>query len=122
MGLEIVSLKNNILNDVRKSEVKNKIINRLIELNLNDIKYKFDNEFLLLVCNLIEHLVVKGDKLDKKELVIEIISQLFNLDEPDKATISANIEFLHANKQIKKVSYYKLFRTCFGEWFQKKNK
>ena len=55
MGLEIVSLKNNILNDVRKFEVKNKIINRLVELNLNDIKYKFDNEFLLLVCNLIEH-------------------------------------------------------------------
>jgi hypothetical protein len=122
MGLEIVSLKNNILNDVRKPEVKNKIINRLVELNLNDIKYKFDNEFLLLVCNLIEHLVVKGDKLDKKELVLEIVSQLFNLDELDKATLSANIEFLHSNKQIKKVSYYKLFRTCLGEWFQKKSK
>ena len=74
MGLEIVSLKNNILNDVKKSEVKNKIINRLVELNLNDIKYKLDNEFLLLVCNLVEHLVVKADKLDKKELVQDIIA------------------------------------------------
>jgi hypothetical protein len=59
MGLEIVSLKNNILNDVKMSEIKNKIISRLVELNLNDIKYKFDNEFLLLVCNLAEHLIVK---------------------------------------------------------------
>ena len=39
MGLEIVSLKNNILNDVKKSDIKNKVINRLVELNLNDIKY-----------------------------------------------------------------------------------
>jgi hypothetical protein len=64
----------------------------------------------------------RGDKLDKKEMVLEILSQLFNLDEHEKSTLSTNIEFLHANKQIKKVSYYKLFRTCLGEWFQKKSK
>ena len=40
------------------------------------LSYKIDKESVR-----IEH------KFDKKELVIEIISQLFNLDEPDKVTI-----------------------------------
>ena len=93
----------------------------LVQLNLNDAKYKFDTEFLNLVCNLIEYLVVgKKDKINKKELCLSIYRDLFGIANDDEMMITKNIEYLWANKNIKKVSYYKLFKTCFTEWTKKK--
>ena len=66
MPLEIVSLKNNLLLDWKREDVKSQIITRINELTINNPNYKTDNEFLVLVCNLIEYLIVKKDKIDKK--------------------------------------------------------
>lgn len=120
MSLEIVSLKNNILKDVKYNEVKQKIINRLNELNLNQPHYKNDQEYLLLICNLIEHLIIKKDEINKLDLINDIYITLFNIDDLDKETLKRNIDFLHKNKQIKKVSYFKLFLCGINEYFFKK--
>ncbi len=120
MSLELVGLKNNILNDVKRYEVKSKIISRIAQLNLNQPQYKNDNEFLLLVCNLAEFLIVKKDKVDKQELVVEIFNDLFALNEDEKELLKRNINFIHSNKQIKKVSYFKLFICGVKEFFLKK--
>lgn len=66
MSLSIVPLKNNILVDYKRNETKETIINRLKELNLDPGKYKLDIEYLTFVCNCIEFLVNKKDKIDKK--------------------------------------------------------
>lgn len=119
--LEIIPLKNNLLVDFKHTEIKNKIIARLTELNLNEVKYKCDAEFLSLVCNLAEHLVAKKDKIKKKELVITIFNCLFGLSAEEQDLISKNIEFLHSQRNIiKKVSFYKLFKTSVRELFFKK--
>ena len=121
MSLSLVPLKNNILVDFKKNDIKSSIINRLRELNLDPNKYKLDVEYLTLVCNLIEHLVHKKDKIDKKKLVIDIFTELFgeSLTQEEINAIENNIEFIHQNKNIKKVSYYKLFKTGLSEWFKK---
>lgn len=118
--LTIVEVKNLLANDIKRIQIKSKIINRIKELGLNLVAYRMNNELLLLILNLIEHLVLKKDKINKKELAIEIVNELFQLTPPEKQTISDNIEFLWINKAIKKVSFWKLFKAGICEWFFKK--
>jgi len=119
-NLSLVPVNNQLAIDVKKSEVKGLIMKRLNELNLNFVTYRGNSEFLLLVLNLIEHLVVKKDKVSKKDLAVEIMNDIFNLSPGEKITIEANIQFLWENKNIKKVSKWKLFKCGISEWFFKK--
>ena len=118
--LSLVPIQNQLAVDVKKSEVKALIMARLGELNLNMPNYRGNSEFLLLVLNLIEHLVAKKDKISKKELAIEIINDIFNLTEVERNNIESNIQFLWENKNIKKVSMWKLFKCGISEYFLKK--
>jgi len=119
-NLSLIPLRNNLLSDFRYNEVKTKIVTRLTELNLLHIKYKFDNEFIVLLCNLIENLSEKSDKINKKELLLDIIAGLFGCTDPEKIVISNAVDFIHGNKMIRKISQYKLFKTGFSEWCFKK--
>ena len=121
MDLSIIPLKNNLLVDSTYNSIKQKIIERIIHLGLQDHKYKSDNEFLTLICNLVENLVNKKDKISKKDLALDILTQIFNLNEDENAILSKNIDFICNQKNlIKKVSFYKLFKTGLSEWFRKK--
>lgn len=119
-NLSLIPLRNNLLKDFRYTEVKSKVIERIQELKLNDGRYKNDAEMLVLICNLLEYMISKKDKLSKKEIAIDILHELFGLTEEDKASISNNIQFLWENRMIKKVSFYKLFKTGLSEWLRKK--
>jgi len=119
MSLDVVNLKNNLFKDAKASEVKDKIIERIKKLP-NYTQYKSDVELLLLICNLLEYLINKKDKLDKKQLCLEIMNNLFVFSPDELKSIENNIEFLHSNKKIKKQSYYKLFMTGIYEFFKKK--
>lgn len=118
--LSIIPIKNGLFTDFREDQVKKTIQIRLQELNMINAKYKLDNEFLTLLVNMIEHLVVKKDKINKKELALGIMRDFFGASEDDLALISKNIEYLHSNKVIKKLSYWKLFKAGLCEWFFKK--
>ena len=118
--LQIIPLRNNLLVDYKYTETKNKIIARLNELYLCDAKYKNDNQLLNLICELIEHLVIKKDKINKKDLAIDIYVAIFSLTDDEKKVLENNINFLWSNQMIKKVSIYKLFKTGIKEWFRKK--
>ena len=122
-NLEIVTLKNNIKYDFTVNDIKNKIVNRINELGLNNIKYKHDNEFLVLICNLIEFLVKKTDKINKADLCFSIYCELFDLDrsnDDEKLMLTHNINFIYDNKSIKKISKWKLFKCSVSEYFKKK--
>lgn len=121
MDLNLVPLKNNLLIDTTYNSVRDKIILRINELGLQDPKYKNDNEFLALICNLIENLVSKKDKINKKTLLIEIFKLMFNINEDETELLSKNVDFIcNQHNIVKKVSYYKLFKTGIKEWFKKK--
>jgi len=121
MSLDVVPLKANILNDYKRSEIKNKIISRVNELNLPISQYKGDNEFLVLICNLIEYLIVKKDNINKKDLVILIYNELFGpLTSEETETLKNNVDIIHLQKKIKKVSWWKLFKCGIYEYVKKK--
>jgi hypothetical protein len=120
MSLDVVPLKANILIDWKKAEIKNKIISRVNELNIPISQYKTDNEFLTLICNLIEYLTVKKDCINKKDLVILIYNELYGLTAEETETLKSNIDIIHLQKKIRKVSWWKLFKCGVFEYFKKK--
>jgi hypothetical protein len=119
-GLSIVPIQNSLAQDVKKAEVKDKVIKRVNELGLVLASYRMNNEFLLLVLNLIEHLVVKKDNVNKKDLALDIINDLFQMNAIERQNVSDNIEFLWSNKNIKRVSKWKLFKAGICELMFKK--
>ena len=118
--LTLIPLKSNLLNNFKYIETKTKIIERIEKLYLNDLKFKGDSEMLVLVCNLIEHLISKKDNISKIDLALDIYKALYAVSVEEEAVIKNNINFIHSNKMIKKVSYYKLFITGAKEFFFKK--
>jgi len=121
-NLEIIPLRSNLLNNYKYIQTKTQIIDRIEKLHLNDIKFKSDSEMLVLVCNLIEHLITKKDGISKIDLVLDIYRHLYGVLPDEEAVIKSNINFVHSNKMIKKVSYYKLFVTGISEYLFKKKK
>lgn len=118
-GVEVIPVKNHLFQDLKITDIKKQIIERINKFP--DLqKYKSDVEFLLLICNMVEHLVSKKDKISKKQLVIEIFNQVFPLNENEVRALEQNIDFLWNNKKIKKQSYYRLFKTGVFEWIKRK--
>ena len=118
--LQIIPLKNNLLLDWKKQDVKSKVISRINELNITIAQYRNDNEFLTLVCNLTEYLIIKKDYINKKDLVISVYNQLYGLTPEETETLKNNIDIIHLQKKIKKVSMWKLFKCTVSEYFKKK--
>ena len=112
--------KNDLAQELKTVEIKNAIITRLEKIeNLQD--YKLNNEFLVLVCNLIEYYVKKKYNIDKSNLLISIYDRIFaNLTDEEKSTIRQNIQFIWNNGHIKKIAYYKLMFCGIKEWLKKK--
>lgn len=120
--MEFVPIKNSIYRDVRLTEVISKVVERLNELHLIERKYVGDGEFILFLMNLVENIVEKKDKIDKKKLVLDIFRNHFSASPAEIELIDKMIEFLHTNNKIKKVSYYRMFKAGLAEWFLKKPK
>jgi hypothetical protein len=119
--MEHVSITPSLDLEIRQNEIKAKIVSRLTELKLNDAKYKSNPDVILLVCNLLENLI-KNKKINKKQILLEIFVQLYNIQAPDRAIIETNIEFLHSNKAIKKLSKFYLFSCGVYEYLFKSKK
>ena len=118
--LQIIPLKNNLLVDWKKQDIKLKIISRVNELNIVLAQYKNDADFLVLICNLVEYLVNKKDNINKKELVISVYMDLYGLAPEEQETLKNNVDIIHLQNKIKKVSMWKLFKCGVYELFRKK--
>ena len=120
--LAIISVTPNLALDIKRNEIIEKIISRLTELKLVDAKYKNSADILLLICNLVEHLT-RDKKLSKKDIVLEIITRVYSLTPDESVILESNIEFLHSNKAIKKLSKFYLFACGAYEYlFRSKKK
>jgi len=122
MSLDLIAVTPNLSLEIKANEIKTKIIKRLDELKLTDQKYKLSQDILLLVANLIEHLV-KDKKINKKQLLLDIFQQVYNIQANDRSQLEMQLEFLHSNKAIKKLSKFYLFACgAFEYLFKKKEK
>jgi hypothetical protein len=117
---QLVPLKNGLFTDFRIDQVKKLICGRLHELNMVNAKYKLDNEFLTFLTNMIEILVDKKDKINKRDLALSIFKEHFGATDEEVELIGKNIDYLHNNKVIKKASWYKMFKCTVKEYFKKK--
>jgi hypothetical protein len=118
MSLDLIAITPNLSLEIKQNEIKNKIIGRLTELKLIDSKYKTSQDVLLLVCNLLEHLV-NDKKINKKQLLIDLFIEVYSAEGTELIQIENQLEFLHSNKAIKKLSRFYLFCCSAYELFFK---
>ena len=119
VDLELLKPKNNL----KKLQLANDL---LLVLRAKVAEYpathqlKSCQEFILFCCKLIENLVQKKDKIDKKELLKDVFKQLFNLQPPEILVLDATVEFLWSNSLIckiplskKSINWIKKKGACF---------
>lgn len=121
-NLNFVKLKNNLKHlDLEKQIIE--AIDQKIKRLPNYAELKHNPELVLLVCNLLENSIDNRKskiKVDKKLLVLKVLTATFNYNEQDKKQIDQTIEFLHSNKRIKKVSTFRKISSMVWEWLKKK--
>jgi hypothetical protein len=122
MSLNLVPTQAKLGSDIKRIQILKKINDRITELGLTQSQYKNNTEFILLVLNLIEHLVKKKHNINKKQLAVEIITNLFPFNGQEVDALENNIEFLHSNGMIKKVSWYYAFCCGVVEYFRREKK
>lgn len=77
-------------------------------------------EFLLYVTKVVENVVLKKQKIDKKQLVLDVFKILFNLQPLEIVALDASIQFLYDNGLIckiplskKTIHFFKKKLSCF---------
>lgn len=81
---------------------------------------KLNPELILLVCNLVEEGVKKKFNIDKKDLVMKVLDNIFKYTENEKRQIDDQIEFLHSTKKIKKVKFVIKIIHYVLDWIQRR--
>jgi hypothetical protein len=69
---------------------------------------------------LVENVVCKADKLNKKELVLNILKPLLSLSDAESKTAGEIIEFLHSNGMIQAIKKSKKIKSSILSWLKKK--
>jgi len=78
------------------------------------------------VCNILENVIKNGNKnkknpIDKKYLVINCLTAVYNYSDAGKILVGSLIDFLFNNSQIKKSSTNKLVKNFCLSYTKKKN-
>jgi hypothetical protein len=71
------------------------------------LSLRLNPEIVLFACNLVENVVKKKYKVNKKDLCITVLSSIFNFTEADKKSAGEIIEFLHSTSAIKRATLWK---------------
>lgn len=103
VDLTLIKPKNQLLKAQRLNDLINIVKQKALEFPVSH-NLKVCQEFLLMVCNLVEEIVKKSDKINKKELVINVLKSVLSLNEPESKVVDASIEFLWGNGLIQKVA------------------
>lgn len=114
-----LTFKNTISRQLKKEKLKKDIIEKLNEIpDLQNLK--MDIELALFVCRCIESEVKKEDKIVKKDIFIEIIQSIFNLNRDEILIVEKQLEFLHENNKITKSKIFNYVCNSVSDWFSRK--
>lgn len=105
--VKLLKMKNSLKIHSFFHTLKQRIIDILHEQVPDIQKLKMNNELTLFVCNLVENLSPKKSKIDKLNLVVEILDIFFHYTDDDKKVISGQIQFAYDHKMIKKIPMIK---------------
>ena len=114
-----VDLKFNVQSHFIHQSMVLKIINELQQIP-SLINLKLDPEITLYCCNVLENLIKKSDKVNKKNIVIDAFTKIFNLNPTEINTIGTQIDFLFNNKKIKKIKMRKYIYNGVSNWIKRK--
>ena len=120
-----------VIADVKYSHnlKKHTIVFGLIEKIAEKIKQipnyesiRLEIELVLTVANIVENYITKGNKrkIDKRQLVIDALSKVFNYTEPEKSLVGSLIDFLHNNNKIKRQAYITLAKRYISSFVKSK--
>ena len=115
----LVTFKHNLNTHVIQQDITT-MINKLITDIPNIQNLKLDIEITLYIANVVENTVLKKHKINKKELVVGILSNLFSLSPEEQTQIGNQLDFLSNNGKIKAISALKGFGKKLIAWLQKK--
>jgi hypothetical protein len=73
-----------------------------------------------MVCNCVENIITKKDGCNKKDIVIEVIKTVFNLNDIEIKSLGATIECFWSNNMIVKMKSVEKVCKIIGEWFFRK--
>ena len=116
-------------NSLKKHNVVYSLIEQVAEKIKNIPQYerlRTEIELVKTVCLIVENMISKKNKkakqpIDKKQLVVDALSAVFNHNEQEKSLIISLIDFLFNNDQIKRQSYYKLGKNLLVAWTNSKS-
>ena len=77
-------------------------------------------EIVLMICNCIENIITKKDGCNKKDIVIEVIKTVFNLNDVEIKSLAATIECFWSNGMIVKMKSVEKVGKIIGGWFCRK--
>ena len=66
--------------------------------------FKMTNDATLLVCGIVENAVKSDTKIDKKALVLRILTHVFGLNQTEVDHVSRQIEFIHSGGMLIKAA------------------
>jgi hypothetical protein len=81
---------------------------------------KLNPELILLVSNMVEEGSEKKLCIDKKELVMKVLDNIFKYSDSDKRLLDDQIEFLHATKKIKRVKMSLKILHYVWDWIKRR--
>lgn len=114
-----VKLKNSALN-ITVENTLIKTISDKIRLIPGYEQLKNDIEITEHICNLVENTITGNNNskpIDKKALVIKIVSQLFNINgDAEKVVISQQIDYLINNNMIQKIPLATKILNSLKNW------
>ena len=115
----IVKFKNHLNSHVIEQDIIT-MLTKLISEIPNIGLLRLDLEITLYAANVVENIVKKINKIDKKALVIGVIANIFNLTVDEQSQIGNQLDFLSANGKIKAVSLLKIIAKKMYAWVEKK--
>ena len=121
MSTELIPLKNNLKNLNDLATLKQMVVCKIQSLP-NYQTLKGDVELVLYACNVLEncHLDLKCAKTNKRQLIVSIFGELFNLNDEEKLLLSNTVQFLYDNRKIKQVKQLYVVANAFKNWLIKK--
>ena len=102
INVDLINPKNNLLKSQKFRDILALLKLRIAEYPPNHV-LKLCSEFLLYVCKIVENVIVKSDKVNKKEFVTDLFKQLFSLNDPECKLLGNSIDFLWSNGLISKI-------------------
>ena len=118
---DLIPLKNSLKSLSDLALLKQMVVSKIQSLP-NYETLKNDVELVLFACNVLEnaHKDLKGTKLNKRQLIVLVFAEIFNLDDQEKLTVSNTVQFLFDHSKIKQVKIVLVVGNVIINWFLKK--